>query len=385
MLGYFLLFQYGIGWHADCWLTLGSTRRYFLMRHWTASIFAAIASFAAAPSVGAATIPITSVTPAQLLADFNVITAGDLSNSNDVNGPVLVGGNLSSTGPINIHHVALGSTAGTTGITGYGEVDVFGNVLAGTNASVMGSVTYIGGASNGTLSNRGTGSVLGGYAFPTSATAANNPTTFQTDVWSPLTSMSTNLAGLTANSTFDPTTGALKGVAGPNGAVFSIPLSVLESFDGAFSLAGCLSSNNPGGPCTAVIDVTGAGTLAQRFQFPTSSLAHGLPNIIVNFDNAVTLDVTNVWTASILDPLGAVVASHDLTGDVVALSYSNSSETHLPGFDCSDGLCICPPGFPGCSLAPPRAPEPASLAVLGSALASFAVLRRRRARWRERG
>jgi putative adhesin len=348
------------------------------MGRWTAVIFTAIGSLVAMAGAHAASIPITSATPAQLLADFGVIVDGNLSNSNDIAGAVLVGGNLTANGPLNLGHVVFGATAGTTAITGYGEVDVFGNVAAGSNASVMNSVTDIGGANNGMLSNRGAGSVLGGYAFPPGSTVATNPATFQTNIWAPLSAMSAHLASLTANSTFNPNTGVLTGVAGANGAVFDIALSQLQNFKGTLSLEGCLAATNPGGPCAAVIDVTGAGTLKQGFQFPTSSMVDGLPNVIVNFDDDVAVDVSNVWTASILDPLGNVTASHDLTGDVVALSFANNQETHMPGFDCSDGLCVCPPGFPGCSDAPPRVPEPGGLAVLGSAFGAFAVIRRRR-------
>jgi hypothetical protein len=363
------------------------------MRLWIAGIFAAIALLAAAATAEAAPIAITSVTPAQLLADFNVITDANLANSNDINGPVLVGcpasGCLASTGlqsngPLNSSSVVLGSTAGTTAITGYGEVDVSGNVLAGTNASVMGSVTYIGGADNGTLSSRGAGSVLGGYAFPPGTSAANNPATFQSSIWAPLTGVSANLAGLAPTYTVTSTT--FDGIPNTNGvAVLSVSLNMLNHLSGQLNFTGCLSSTNPGGPCAAVIDVTGAGTLSQGFEFPVSSLAHGLPNVIVNFADDVTVDVSNVWTASILDPLGAVVASHDLTGNVVALSYSNNQETHLPGFDCADGLCMCPPGFPGCSFAAPRIPEPGSLAVLGFAVGALVVTRRRRVGGRELG
>jgi hypothetical protein len=43
------------------------------------------------------------------------------------------------------------------------------------------------------------------------------------------------------------------------------------------------------------------------------------------------------------------------------------------------GVGVCPPGTPGCSVAPPLdVPEPATLAVLGSALAIFGIARRRK-------
>jgi hypothetical protein len=342
------------------------------MRQWTASFLATIAMLAAAASAEAAPIPITSVTPAQLLADYNVIVDGNLTTSNDIVGPVLVGGDLKATGPLNSSHVVLGTTAGTTAITGYGEVNVFDNVLAGTSSILGGSTTFIGGTKSGTLLTPGASSVLGGYTFP--GAGPNNAGTFLTNIWTPLTAVSSNLAGLSANSSLTGNT--LQGVAGANGAVFKVSLSTLNTLTGPLILGGCLALPIP---CDALIDVTGTGTLTQNFQFPTASQGTGLKNVVVNFDDGATVNVRSFWTASILDPLGSVSATSDIVGNVVAMNFTTTAETHLPNFDCSDGLCVCPPGFPGCSSAPPvDTPEPGSVAVLGSALIAFAAIRRRR-------
>ena len=206
------------------------------MRRWTSGLLAAIAALAGALSAEAASIPITMVTPVELFADFNVIVQNNLSNSNDIEGPVLVGcpangcqstQGLLSTGPLNKNAVVLGTTSGTTGITGYGEVNVFSNVLTGTNASVNNSVTYIGGTKNGTLSNTGAGSMLGGYGFPTGGTVANNPATFQNLIWSQLTGLSSSLGVLSSPSTVMGTLNPMfNGTANANGvAVFSVPLN----------------------------------------------------------------------------------------------------------------------------------------------------------------
>jgi hypothetical protein len=335
------------------------------MRIWGGGLWVAIAAgLTGAATVEAAPIPITSVTPSVLLADFNVIVEND-DNSNDINGPVLVGGNLGTgTGPLNSNGIVLGTTPGTTAITGYGEVDIFGNHTASNN-NTNGSV-FVGGASSGTFT--GASSVTFNYAFPPGASVSNNPATFNTYIWTPLTTLSSNLAGLTPNSTLTGTT--FTGVAGPNGAVFSVPLSTVNGLSGTLSFAGCLALATP---CDAVIDVTGAGTLNNpALAFPL--VAAGFPNIIVNFDDDVTVNVGNVWTASILDPLGSVSATTDITGNVVAMNYTTTAETHLPGFDCSDQLCDAP-------VIPPVS-EPSSLALVGSALGALVALA---ARWRRYG
>ena len=64
-----------------------------------------------------------------------------------------------------------------------------------------------------------------------------------------------------------------------------------------------------------------------KFAFPL--VISGFPNLIVNFVDNVTLTAGDTWSASILDPLGSVVGMHEITGDVVAMSFSNDHQTHF--------------------------------------------------------
>ncbi len=198
------------------------------------------------------------------------------------------------------------------------------------------------------------------------------------DIWTPLTTVSSTDATLTPNSTFNATTGVLTGVAGPNGSVFSIPLTTLNSFTGTLSLAGCLALATP---CDFVINVTGVGTFAQAFSFPTADNIPGLPNGLFNFGSGITGVEwgKQIFDASILavDAVGSNNGAGALVGDLVVDSVAATAplgnEIHFAPFDCSDNLCG--------SMAPPFVPEPGSLALLGSAFAAFAAfatIRRRR-------
>jgi choice-of-anchor A domain-containing protein len=308
------------------------------------------------PAAQAAAIPITSVTTAELLADFNVIVEND-SNANDINGPVLVGNDLGpGTGLLNSNNVILGTTSGTTAITGYGEVDIFGD-HSDVNNPTHGTV-FVGGPMSGTF--EGAASVTFNYAFPPGTSTAANAATFQNDIWNKMTGLSTSLSGLTSSSALSGST--FTGVANANGvAVFNITLAQLNSVTGTLGFAGCLAGP---APCDAVINVTGTGTFTQGFSYGALTAAQS--NLIWNFEDTGTLDIDGDWFASILAPLGSISTSADMTGNVIAENYATTAETHLPGFDCSDSLCTTP--------TPPSVPEPGSLTLLGSALLGFVTL-----------
>ena len=136
--------------------------------------------------IGAAVAQAAPIPVPTLLADFNAIIDGNYNATSESVGPVLIGGNLSSTGILNTSGIAL-----PVPIAGYGQVDVFGNNLATSHPIVQNSLTLIGGANLGSIINPGPGSVLGGYIFPGTGFASNNnPLTFATDVWAPLTALS---------------------------------------------------------------------------------------------------------------------------------------------------------------------------------------------------
>jgi choice-of-anchor A domain-containing protein len=270
---------------------------------------------------------------------------------------VLVGNNLGTgTGPLNSSGVVLGTTAGTTAITGYGEVDIFGDHTASNN-DTHGTV-FVGGPSSGTFT--GATSVTVNYAFPPGTSTTDNAATFQNNIWNKMTGLSTSLGGLASPSTLSGST--FTGVANANGvAVFNITLAQLNGVSGTLGFAGCLAGHHP---CDAVINVTGTGSFSQGFNYGALTAAQS--NLIWNFEDTNSLSVDTAWFASILAPVGSISASNDITGNVIAANFDTTAETHLSGFDCSDGLCSTP-------TPPDSVPEPGSLPLLGSALFAFAI------------
>jgi choice-of-anchor A domain-containing protein len=357
------------------------------MRQWTAGFLATIATLAAAATAEAVACPagtgspvtIQNATVATLLCDYNAIINGQFNSTSDTQGPVLIGGNLGpGTVALNDNGIVLGSSAGTTAITGYGEVNVFGNQTAVFNPA-KGHV-FVGGSVSSNIPpfpGATAPQPTGGYTFP--GDGPNNAGTFATDIWGKMTTLSSNLATLSSPSTVAGST--FTGVANTDGvAVFNITLAQLNGMTGTLSFAGCLLTSNPGGACDAVINVEDAGTFNGSVSY--GALTAAQQNLIWNFEAATSVDITHTeWFASILAPNATVVNTHPIEGNLIAASLGGSApigsgELHDFPFDCSDNLCgtMGPPIIP--------TPEPGSLSMLGSAFAAFAafvVIRRRRA------
>ena len=370
-----------------------------------------------------------TLTDSQIFSQFNAVVFGNFSSTSDVEGRTAVGGTVSggATFALNPGSAAASSFSA---LTVYGSVTAGGSfnidaasglaVLGGNNASFTlnaGGSVYIAGANSGAITVNGgsaaiavngnntanltlngggtvrvngnnTGNVSGGSITltgsqsgnlnggatathvtsltltPPASTASSFAATFQ----NPLTALSTQLNTLTANSTVTTAGNAITFNAKPNAAgtaVFDINTSVFTA-NGTVTLA-------LGNATTAIVYVLVNGCVSGpcafsmpnsvNFSNPTGYAA----TVLWNFVNATNLSFTNEFGGSVLAPLASVTTNNNpVDGTVVAASFTGTGELHSHPFTGT---------LPSTSV---PAPEPTSLMLFGSGIASLAALQRRR-------
>ena len=334
------------------------------MRKLTAALLTLIATLAGTAAAKAGVFPVNV-----LLANFNTIVDQNFATTSEVIGPVLIGGNLSGSGILDTSGTQV-PVAGTS-FTGYGEINVFGNNF-GTWAETGTQHVFLGGTNVSGGSFLTAASVTTNYAFPgyNQPGEGSNALTFANDIWAQLngtTGLSHSLAGLTANGTFSGNTFSCTGCTGPE--VWNITTAQLMSATGALVFPTCLQSPTP--TCDGVVNVTGTSFSSTQTFNPLTALQ----GLIFNFENATSVNIKDAFEASILAPDATLQSSAFIEGNVVVMNIASTApvgaEIHYFPFDCSDNLCAL------------KMPEPGSLVVLGSALAAFAVIRRRREPARE--
>ena len=398
-----------------------------------------LAALVAAPLLPARATTTTTLTDLQILDQFNVVSFTTFSSTSDVEGRTVVGTNL--TGGATFYNNPGGNLAASSyaALTVYGaatggqinidngggfviaggnqaSITVNGNTTATTPAVVQGSnsgnittpggTVYLGsnsgsvninGSANVSLNGANTGSIStnGGtfsYTGASSGSGNRNNTTvtqvasvtnpastlgsFGSTFQTPLTQLSTQLAGLTANSTTSTASGTLSFNARPSTgvAVFNVNASVFTT--GSPSTVAI----NLDGATTVIINVTVSGCVTStgcvldlpsnlNFTNPTGYAE----TVLWNFVNATALDFSTEFGGTVLAPDAEVSNADPIDGSVVANSISTTGEIHeyaytgtLPGGTIS---------VTGQSTA---APEPASLAVIGSGMAALGWVKRRR-------
>jgi len=292
-----------------------------------------------------------------IVSGFNAFTLGNFSTGHDVEGPALVGGNLSGNGTFMNFGVPMG-----VALAGFGSVNVYGS--AGSSSfNANGLAVKVGGANVGS-SFSGASSVSYGASFPAT----------KTEMWNQITTLSSGLSGLAPTSTALP-------AAGSNNAVINAVPATVNGFanvaviDIAASLLGSYPSLSVAlnGATTVIINVSGNYSAQPNWQ----NGAAWRGNVIWNFENAtsVALGATGIQ-GTVLAPLANVSNATPIDGGLFAASYTGNGELHYKPFTGSSGLLN---SFGG---GPPQnntsVPEPASLMMVGVGLAGLAVLRRRR-------
>ncbi|HBK05550.1 MAG TPA: hypothetical protein DDZ81_06745 [Acetobacteraceae bacterium] len=314
---------------------------------------------------------------------------GNLTTSNGSGNLTVVGANTGTLQLNSSGSVYVGGTTGGIGVNGTAAVSINGSTtanvnlngggtvaLAGSNYGTIslngGSVSYTGAKGNMNLNGGATATQVPSLSLtPPASTLGSFASVFQTQ----LTSLSTQLSGVAANSGVTASNGAIAFNAAPNTsgvAVFDVNTSVFApnstvtiNLDGATSVIinvnvdRCVQSN-----CSFSLPNS------LNFNNPTGYAA----TVLWNFVNATNLTFSNEFGGSILAPLAAVTNNAPIDGTLVAASYSGNGELHSHPYTGT---------FPSAQIISTgqgqvAAPEPASLAVIGSALAGLATLRRRR-------
>jgi len=396
------------------------------------SLFLSAALLAAAPAAAA-----TGDAAAGLAAlkQYNLIVIENLTASHDVEGRTLVGGNLSgqaatfgqgsaaggqsampSTGPTlivggnntltnaninNGKNGALGSVTtgasmwiggnntGNANLNGNGAHDlIVGGNLGGNHNANRGDTVRVGGNVSGHLNiNGGTvqlGGTAGGANFNSGSYTKNLGSAFQQSLAAQVTettnqvvadvlALSAKLASLTVVNASTITTNAntltLNAIDGGNGfALFNLDAA---TFAGLTKLDFAFGDD----AMPVIINVTGASALTFGLAPTGGNTADRNQQVIWNFVDATSLDVTRLFHGSIIAPNATLYNHTPIEGSVVARNFVQGGEVHL-GTYAGDGSFLIAPPPPEPQL--PAVPEPASWAMMLGGFAVAAVMLRRK-------
>ena len=347
------------------------------------------ATLLAVLAAGSATAALAG-TPAGLdvLREWNLVVLGDLQSSSEVEGRTFVGGNLSGNSSNYNIKASTPSTNGQPGLT------VVGNVIGGTKNLNNGSGAIIGGNVDSGFNLNGAAQTVkvGGTIKNTnvnqntvqSGLGGSNPAfvqNLQQDrslLTTSMTGLSHDLGQLTQNSSFTiaGNRGTFNAVPGADGvAVFNLTAADLNKI-GEIRF-------NLNGADTAIVNVSGAAiNLNDNFLGGTNNLGQ---NVIWNFPDATTMNVSTAWGGSVLAPKAAATTGNYIQGSAVFGSLVQNGEMHVGTYAGTytppSGGSTSSSGGSSTSGGGTQVPEPGMLAMMLLGLLGLGfIVRRKRSR-----
>ncbi len=281
------------------------------------ALIAGAASIVLAQSANAATL-----TPAEVLQQFNVVVFGDVQAGSSVEGRTLIGGSLSGAS-------ADYQTRTTAPASSFQALTVGGNIEGSAkNINNGGSVVAGGNVANLNMNGGGNvtmGGVVTGTINPNGGVVTQSATVTIPDFRADLEALSNALAGLSGEAPQKTGNRGFFNIATPNADGLAVYATDAAFFDGIGELE--LGLN---GASTVIVNVSGATvTISDNFLAGPFAVA---PRVLWNFNEATSLTLTTQFFGSVLAPFADVHNTSAIEGTLIAKTFDQDAQIHLQPF-----------------------------------------------------